>query len=100
MTNLVASQGAAPVDKTSRWILKEISAVARTATAIARRSQAGEPIPVEERIELQRRKVALLEAINRRSPYEAGAEVALLEAEQELQQLRATRQRDTRGALR
>jgi hypothetical protein len=58
------------VDTTSRWIIKEIAAIARTAITIATRSHAGESVPVEERVQLQRRKIALLEAINRRTPDE------------------------------
>jgi hypothetical protein len=76
------------VDTTSRWIIKEIAAIARTAITIATRSHAGELVPVEERVQLQHRKIALLEAINRRTPDEAGAQEALLEAERELHQLR------------
>jgi hypothetical protein len=75
------------VDTTSRWIIKEIAAIARTATAIATRSHSGESVPVEERVQLQHRKIALLEAINRRTPDETGAQEALLEAEHELHQL-------------
>jgi hypothetical protein len=63
--------------------------VARSATDISRRSHAGDEVPIEERVQLQQRKIALLEAINRCSPYKTGAEAALLEAEQELRRLRA-----------
>jgi hypothetical protein len=68
MTNLVDVSQGAPVDKSSRWIIKEIAAVARSATDISRRSHAGAEVPIEERVQLQQRKIALLEAINRCPP--------------------------------
>ncbi len=76
-------------DEHGRWIVREIADVIATATAHGRRRSTGEQLPHHECVQLQRRKVRLLHAIARRSPYACGVQQAAHEAENQLTRMLA-----------
>lgn len=71
-------------DEHGRWIVREIADILATVTEHGRRRSTGEQLPRHERVQLQRRKVALLHAIAQRSPSARGVHRAVDEAEAQL----------------
>jgi len=76
-------------DEHGRWIVQEIADVIAIATEHGRRRSTGEQMPHHERVQLQRRKVTLLDAIANRSPSARGVQQAVHEAENRLTRMLA-----------
>ncbi len=70
-------------------LIREFTDVVTTATEFGYRQATGEQIPWHEQVELQRRKVRVLRAIAKRTPYDRDVQHVLGVAEHALQEITA-----------